>query len=272
MTLVVLVSRADPASVTIRDALLSEASWREAGSFDGAPLRRRGGLAIAEIEGIHLDADGVGERLAEAVGDVEAVLVASKHKAASGSPSLTVHPVGNWGPEPAFGGRPRAFAPAPARRMAQALRLLKAEVEGAGLRHAVTFEVTHHGPWTSVPLAFVEVGSTEAEWTSHAPARAVARVLLAMGESPPPADPVILGVGGGHYAPKFVDLVLSRKAAVGHMLPGYAVDAGVDAETIRAAVAATPGASGYAVDSRGAKKGYAGVLAALSEAGLPPII
>jgi D-aminoacyl-tRNA deacylase len=37
--------------------------------------------------------------------------------------------------------------------------------------------------------------------------------------------PVIIGVGGGHYAPRFTDLALERKVSVGHMAANYALDA-----------------------------------------------
>ncbi|HVL48805.1 MAG TPA: D-aminoacyl-tRNA deacylase [Candidatus Thermoplasmatota archaeon] len=271
MTLAILVSRADPASVAIRDALLGEASWETRGDFGAAPLRVGPDLVIAEVEGLHLFEESIGERLAAALGETpEAIFVASKHKAASGSPSLTVHPVGVWGDVAEYGGKPRSFAPAPARRMAQALRALAREAKG--LRHAITYEVTHHGPWTGVPLAFVEVGSTEEEWSKPEPARAVARALLAVSREPPGDEPVVLGLGGGHYAPKCVDLALKGRAAPGHMLPGYAIDQGVARETVLAALAATPGVAGYALDSRGSKNGYDEVRAILEDAGVPQLL
>ena len=37
-------------------------------------------------------------------------------------------------------------------------------------------------------------------------------------------DDIVIGVGGGHYAPRHTDLVGRMKASVGHMIPNYAVE------------------------------------------------
>jgi len=36
---------------------------------------------------------------------------------------------------------------------------------------------------------------------------------------------VLVGLGGGHYAPRFTDVALHRAAAFGHMVPKYALEA-----------------------------------------------
>ena len=52
-------------------------------------------------------------------------------------------------------------------------------------------------------------------------ARAVAQALLEVQEV---SYPRAVGVGGGHYAPRFTEVSLARKISFGHMLPGYAMD------------------------------------------------
>ena len=42
-----------------------------------------------------------------------------------------------------------------------------------------------------------------------------------------------MGVGGGHYAPRFTDLVLSRKVNMGHMLPIYQFEGRDDEDFVR---------------------------------------
>jgi len=61
----------------------------------------------------------------------------------------------------------------------------------------------------------------------------VARAILSAG---PAAGPVVVGVGGGHYAPRFTELALSREVRFGHMLPAYAMDLS-DRASVTASVA-----------------------------------
>src|SRR5438067_13291910 len=82
----VLVSRADPASVTIRDALLDAGDWKEIGAFHGLPIRERGELLLVEVEPLHLECDLVDRTLHDGGLEFDAVLVASKHRAESGKP------------------------------------------------------------------------------------------------------------------------------------------------------------------------------------------
>ena len=35
---------------------------------------------------------------------------------------------------------------------------------------------------------------------------------------------MVIGIGGGHYAPRFSEVALSRRVSFGHMLPAYAMD------------------------------------------------
>ena len=63
MATLILVSRADSASVNIRDALLDAGGWEDAGSFHGLPVRKRGGATMAEVEPLLTWAQGRGRAL-----------------------------------------------------------------------------------------------------------------------------------------------------------------------------------------------------------------
>lgn len=248
MPILVLVSRADAASVTIRDALLEMEPWRERGSFEGLPVRERSGFLMVETDRLHLECDGLDGRLRAAGLAFDAILVASKHKAESGKPALTVHPIGNLG-DADFGGHPRRLVPTAPLLMSRILRRLFAEAQGT--KHQVTFEATHHGPYLETPTAFVEIGTDEAAWTDRAMGRRVARAILAAAEpSVGDAAPVLVAIGGSHYAPRASDLVRQAKANFGHILPGYAWERGVDAQVLVEAIRGTPGCQGYYLDPR----------------------
>jgi D-aminoacyl-tRNA deacylase len=252
LTILIVVSRADPAALTIRDALLEMESWKEVGSFHGLPVRSWGDFLVAEVEPLHLECDLVDRALRQAGYAFDAVLFASKHYAESGKPALTVHPLGNFG-DAEYGGLPRRIVPSPPVLMGRILRRL--QVEANGLKHAATFEATHHGPFLETPACFVEIGTDEAAWRDPALGRRVARAMLAAAEPGIGDDaPVLIGLGGSHYAPKFGDLVKQRKANFGHFVPSYQLDKGVDAAVVLDAVRATPGCRGYYLDPRSLTK------------------
>lgn len=263
MTTLILVSRPDPASCTIRDALLGMVPWHEIGAFEGLPVReahagetpRRGspglppqGFLMVEVDRLHLECDHLDARLKGAGLAFDTILVASRHKAASGKPALTVHPIGNFG-EADFGGYPRRLVPAAPQAMSRVLRRLVAEARG--LKHEVTFEATHHGPYFETPTAFVEIGTDERAWTDPDLGRRVAKALLAANE-PSAGDeaPTLVLLGGSHYAPKATDLVRNARANVGHIVPGYAFERGLAPGALLDAIRMTPGCQGYFVDPR----------------------
>jgi D-aminoacyl-tRNA deacylase len=244
----VLVSRADSASVTIRDALLDMGGWEEVGAFHGLPVRRRGSFLMVEVAPLHLECDLVDRALREQGWSFDSILVASRHRAESGKPALTIHPIGNYN-EAEYGGQRHRCTPSAPIEMSRILRRLQAEAQG--LKHAVTFEATHHGPLLETPTCFVEIGTDESAWTNPDLGRRVARAILAADEPQAGDDaPVLIGIGGSHYAPKFGDLVKQRKANFGHIVPSYQFDAGIEPESIFEAARQTPGCAGYYLDPR----------------------
>lgn len=248
LTILLLVSRPDPASVNIRDALLDMESWKERGAFEGHPVRERPGFLMVEVDRLHLECDHLDDRMRAAGLAFDAILVASKHKAESGKPALTVHPIGNFG-EADYGGFARRLVPTAPRAMSRVLRRLIAEAHG--LKHQVTFEATHHGPYFETPTAFVEIGTDERAWADPGLGRRVAKALLAANEPSAGDDaPTIIMLGGSHYAPKATDLVRSSRANIGHIVPGYALERGLTPGTLLDAIRMTPGCQGYYVDPR----------------------
>ncbi len=212
-------SQGDVASVNIRDALLTLADWVTEGTFHGHPVLRCGDLLMVTIEEVHIYADAIDELVEAGTGHaVDEVIFLSRHRAASGKPSLTVHPIGNWG-QADYGGREGTLVPPAPHLMTSLLRSVRDAAEE--LSYDVTFEVTHHGPLLTRPTLFVEIGSGESTWGNMDAAVAIANSLLKVNVQ---EYPVAIGVGGGHYAPRYTDVALSKRISFGHMLPGYAID------------------------------------------------
>jgi len=209
----------DQASVNIRDRLLEAGGWSESGSILGNPAFSRGETLMVTIEQLHLRVDHIDDMVQRETGkDIESVIFLSRHRAVSGQHSLTVHPIGNFG-RAEFGGRENALVPSAPHLMTSLLRRLKKEA--GSLAFEVAFEVTHHGPYLETPTLFIEIGSSEETWGSREAAKAIATSIL---EAEVTRAPVCIGIGGGHYAPRFTEVALSKEVSFGHMIANYALD------------------------------------------------
>lgn len=183
----------------------------------------------------------------EITDDIADVFFVSKHAAASGTVSLTVHPIGipHLLEAGRSGGLPGRCSP-PSHHIGALYRNIIKHV----VKHKwdkvfqVTLEATHHGPFVEVPTCFVEIGSSEAEWSNDNAGKIWARCLgqyFGM-DTIPTASPhettevdtelfsshdefvedcdcsedienniesgiACLQIGGGHYVPKMNDIV-----------------------------------------------------------------
>lgn len=215
----IVTSSEDPASMNIRKRLLEMNEWRDGGSFACHPVLTSDEFIMVQVDGIHLDEDHIDGRVASELGEcISSTIFASRHSSESRIPTLTVHPVGNYS-KADFGGLDGRLSPSSPRLMTEALRVLAKNA--CGLDFKISFETTHHGPLTDGPAFYIEIGSCEEFWTREDAAKAIAKTILETYEKD---HPVAICVGGGHYAPRFTELALSRKIAIGHMAANYALD------------------------------------------------
>jgi D-aminoacyl-tRNA deacylase len=145
--------------------------------------------------------------------------------------------------------------------MTNLLRIINKNTQQARLYHKVCFEVTHHGPYMDAPTIFVEVGSNEEEWKKQEPAKVISKSILELlstyqDEKEMNNDvPVLIGIGGRHYAPRFTDVALEKNVAFGHMIPTYQIDAGyIDEEILEKTIVATPNVKGVYLHKKELKK------------------
>jgi D-aminoacyl-tRNA deacylase len=170
--------------------------------------------------------------------DADLLIFLSRHYSVNPVPVLTVHVTGNFGPAD-VGGTPRTLAPAAPVMMQATIRALRKHCpEG----YRVSYEVTHHGPTAlSLPSFFVEIGSTEKEWTDQVAARSVAESVL----SASPANSVpLIGFGGNHYATRETEIALTSRGAFGHIAHTREI-AVLDEEMIRAMMAKSGAVAAY---------------------------
>jgi D-aminoacyl-tRNA deacylase len=226
MTRLLICCPQDIPSVNMAAFLRRNGDWEDIGSDGENTYLRRGDDVMMTISGLHITSELIDLKAREFGIVPDEVVFMSRHKAASGIPTLTVHPIGNYKAAD-FGGRDGTLVRSSPSSMSQALRLISAYNDTD--LYKVSFEVTHHGPYLETPTYFIEIGSDETHWGDVHAAEILGRVIEDVSEDEGYLQAI--GVGGGHYAPRFTEMVLGYRIDIGHMVPGYQLD-GMDDDTI----------------------------------------
>ncbi len=264
----ILISRADSSSMLVRSYLVEVLGFERL-EVGGREVLRRGEVEAVVCEGVHLYMEPA--ELKE-VAD-ELIVVASTHRSEQGVNALTVHATGNWTHEAPYGGLPRALSATMAGAIRAAFDKLREEAASErGLeKWWVGLEATHHGPFSEVPLIYVEFGGDEAARASFSGAAAVAEACIAAVTGTRPSKKAAVGVGGGHYAPAFTRSMSEDLHDFGHILPKYAIPEGIDliAEAVRRTA---DGCRTLVIDWKGVPGAYRQAVLRVAEAlGLEPI-
>lgn len=143
-------------------------------------------------------------------------IVLSPHSSASKKPSLTTHIPGNWGIAEAGG---KSFTLNIGYGSLMRSLLIKLHKLNT-INYDVSYEADHHGPTVDYPMIFVEVGSSIEEWNNQKACSIVGDAVMDVLNGFKNVDNFI-GIGGGHYAPKFTKISLNEEKAFSHILPKY---------------------------------------------------
>jgi D-aminoacyl-tRNA deacylase len=222
MNILIVASLRDQASLNIKESLTELTGLRATKSFDNNPIYEgeigKHRVWICTIQDELITCDNLDQEAERAGFRPDRVIFISRHKSASGVPTLSVHPIGNFS-EAKFGGRAKTLVKASPLLMTQSLRILKAKAKN--LKFEVCFEVTHHGPWLDKQTFFIEIGSTKKEWNNKLAGKAIAETLIEVFKKPLKKSLIGVGIGGSHYAPKFTEVALKSNYAFGHLIPNY---------------------------------------------------
>ena len=238
---IIAVNAGDIASLNQAKYLLEKLPWKSLGEVEGKAAYKLSDARMWIFDNGILFEDNIDKRWLNCTGEVvKEVIFPSRHAAASGKPSLTLHPIGvphlDKGEQPKFGGK-AGHAPPPSTRLASWWKMLRNNTKDTELanRFELTLEVTHHGPWLEVPAMFIEIGSTEQDWPNTDAAELLSEIIaegmaLNGGASIGLWDPVsnaeelvLVTLGGGHYAPRANKLAALEGVWLGHMLATYAL-------------------------------------------------
>jgi len=218
---VIVASAIDPASRNIADSLIGLHHFSK-------PTISGAGDSLLRAEDPESDArllitkkELVSFEPSSGLADTRLFIFVSRHESHSRVRSLTVHTPGNLA-EAEHGGVPCKVSVAAPGPMKDALRRLSLERDRIGLSHVVSYEATHHGPSLDTPSLFVEIGSSEAEWSDPEAGEAVANAAMDAAASRCICTPA-LGVGGPHYNAKFTEAGLKGPLALGHIIPKHAL-------------------------------------------------
>jgi D-aminoacyl-tRNA deacylase len=164
------------------------------------------------------------------------VLILSRHVSRSNTPAMTLHAIGipgilPYGEEGISGGKngllvpPSKYFASLFRRMDTLARKKKLDVD-----FDLTLETTHHGPILTTPTLYIEIGSTEDEWgredVADCWAEVISDVLVMFGSKSAYFNPdldIMIGFGGGHYAPRHKAVILNSEINLGHIIANYSL-------------------------------------------------
>ena len=269
--ILLVASNKDIASLNIKEQILNHYPFHET-----PQSYQQNSLFSADIKGKNVILATLSEESVKAQNlpddfpDAKLIVFISRHSSQSGKPTLSVHTPGNFG-NAELGGLPRKLSISPASAMQNALKALMHYKETLSLDYEVSFECTHHGPSLNVPAMFVELGSSEAQWSDSMAGQAVAHsAMSAIANFTAPVNSAVLGIGGTHYNQKFTLMALVGEAVFGHMIPKYAVHL-VDAEMLSQCMEKTLEKVPLAIlDWKGIKsEDKPNLLSALETVGLP---
>ena len=128
MTVLIVSSTEDPASTNIKKGLLEQSSWEEIDTFYENTAYRHSNMkdvVIVTINDRTIRHEMLDKEVEEKLGiKPKQAIYISRHKSKTGEPTLTTHPIGNYG-EAQFGGETRTLSKSSPRLMTQLLRIIK---------------------------------------------------------------------------------------------------------------------------------------------------
>jgi D-aminoacyl-tRNA deacylase len=173
----------------------------------------------------------------------ELIIIPSQHKSLKNIRSLTVHAAGNFDTNE-YGGAKNKMSPYDA-KFARGI-LLNISKYGKDVGFEITYEATHHGPFSENPLIFVEIGSTDLEYGDKEIGYMMARSIY---ESFDEDAEIYCGIGGLHYSSKFTKIALNEGIAFGHIASKYRFGS-LTPDTLKEMLQKTPGAKGFLIENK----------------------
>jgi D-aminoacyl-tRNA deacylase len=229
-----VASNKDPASITMANCLIDDIGFTKVENSENRKIGGSHGLHKTQAKPgknddehfdsysfknvkLHLSHDRSLlhlDTLDELYPESTAFLFLSKHSAESGIPTLTCHFTGNFSNSNPYGGIPRELGIAyPYLQKSYILDITSKQSFVSD--YDIIIEATHHGP-TSLkkPSVFIEIGSTQKQWTDRKAASVVCQSLVSIltrEKANPYCKSVGIAFGGTHYPTKLNKILLESE-------------------------------------------------------------
>lgn len=211
MHFAIIVSNRDPAGRTIKNALLEKGFAQTEEHYDGFPV-----LQLQQTRLYTLQSEPVFFAGCDNL-PCDFLIFATRHQSKKGTPALCAHAVGNWGTAE-LGGKENQLGVAPALYLKRAVQLLE---EKNTVGYDVFQEATHHGPLSTKPILFIEIGSSVKEYESIEAGMIIADTIIELLSFISAAEKIAIGIGGLRHTPSFKKIQLQSSIAIGHICPKY---------------------------------------------------
>ena len=271
MNIAIISYSKDKASINIKENIVNNFDFNESDEkFDNNNIFQttidNDIIKLYTINSEHIYTDGLDRKI-----DADLFIFISKHSAVEGRPSLTCHPIGNFG-KAEKGGREKTLCTAPSFFLKNILNELNKNSDDAD--YDVTMEATHHGPFLEKPILFVEIGSSEKEWEDQNAGSIIAKSLIStIKNNSNNNDSInknfneknnnyesIFVIGGSHYNHVATKAMLKTNFGMGHICAKYNLE-NLDESLIKQAMKKTiPEARFVLLDWKGLGKEKKGIV------------
>ena len=153
---------------------------------------------------------------------IDSIFFATRHKSVAKIPTLTCHTPGNF-VKADYGGVDGQVSPSNPIFQKKVLNEIMNLSKALEVSFEVSLEATHHGPLTGLPTTFIEIGSDETYWGIKEAGEVIASAIyksISYSEKEK-SFRIAAGIGGGHYCPKFTEIMLNTDIAIGHVIAKY---------------------------------------------------
>ena len=220
MNIAIISSSKDLAGVNIRNNLIEIFNFEGIDEkFDSNNVYEYNKIKNKNIKSYLINSDLIHAENIDKKIEADVFIFASKHKSKENTPSFTVHPIGNWD-KAEFGGEERKLCLSSAVLLKNLFIKLN---KNGNKNYEISMEATHHGPYISKPAVFVEIGSTEKEWSDKSNGEIIAKTIISTLNQDNKYK-IAVGIGGTHYCTNFNKIVLSTDIALSHICPKYHLD------------------------------------------------
>ena len=177
-------------------------------------------IPIIQLKKHPIYSDNINQEKYPELRNIDFLIFASTHKSEKNQPCLSLHAPGNWR-DAKLGGKPGKICSTSSLILKYLFQQLNKNAENLQ-DYQITLECTHHGPLINLPCCFIEIGSTEKQWTDEQAGKIIAKTILSLQNYKPNKSYIsAIGIGGPHYCPNFNKIQLNSNYAISHIIPQY---------------------------------------------------